>query len=104
MSMRELRDEQGHTWRVWEVHPGGLSGGAEESRMIRVRDRMSGGWVAFACVETGARFRVAPPPAAWHEMADAVLLQIGRAGEPVVFPPTPTLGDPSATERNPMPG
>lgn len=103
MPIRELRDEQGNTWRVWEVHPGGLKIDADESRLIRVRERLSGGWLAFLCMETGARFRVAPPPADWHDMAEVALLRLGRAGEPVVLQATPERGYPTAPERGSSP-
>lgn len=103
MPMRELHDEKGHTWQVWEVHPGGLGVGGDETRHVRVRDAMSRGWLAFACVETGLRFRVAPPPTAWHELPDGALLQIGRGGEPVVFQPLPPRDAAAGSSGEPRP-
>lgn len=94
MALRNFRDEGGGEWRVWDVVPHVLRGGAERRRAERRRggvmaysgperrtgaDRRSGaggmipsmgsGWLCFENGE-GAKRRLSPIPAGWDKAPD----------------------------------
>lgn len=90
MPHREVADELGRVWVVWEVTPRAIerrrkpdeAGGAgrrerQEPRVV-VAAYLSNGWLAF---ETDhEKRRIGPTPRGWESMTDAQLLDLlGRA-------------------------
>jgi hypothetical protein len=77
MAMRELQDEGGRFWRIWEVHPGKAFPPALERRSTpRVRSTLQEGWLVFECELTNDRRRIVPPPPQWSELPDEELLRM----------------------------
>ena len=71
---REIADDTGVRWTVFEVHPSGATGRPS------VRERFRNGWLAFDCgPETR---RLAPIPHEWQDLSDSALLQLCRGAEP----------------------
>lgn len=85
--MRELTDEAGDRWRVWEVrpNPGVPPDGVE--RRARPRPTVSAelrqGWLVFESLRTGERIRLAPAPADWRDLPDDALIALRRNGTQV---------------------
>ena len=86
MAYREFTDERGREWTVWDVHPrlaerrlqnAGPPPGVRErrrfvERRLRLRSKMSAGWLVFEARD-GERRRLAPipdVPRAWSEASD----------------------------------
>ena len=68
--MRELKDEDGETWLVYEVQR------ASSASDVVVPEPLREGWL---CFESGThKKRVAPIPPAWDEVSDEGLLQFAR--------------------------
>lgn len=68
--VREFRDRNGQTWRVWEVRPG-------VDRPLRELHRYLGdylnGWLAFGCLENDMRKRLPKYPPDWLTMSNREL-------------------------------
>jgi len=99
MASREIIDERGRLWRVWDVHPESLERRIADDPLLRpaierrrkpqTRIRisnpaMAGGWLAFD--GGGERRRVAPIPERWEEMNDAALLALLASAESIGRP------------------
>lgn len=73
MPLRQLRDESGREWTVWDTHP---SKGD-------VRAEYAAGWLTFRYHDDTRR--VAPAPEQWFAMPDEALMALlagaKRAGE-----------------------
>lgn len=68
MSLREIIDEHGTLWQVFEVHP------VHESEAAVLKESFIGGWLCFLS-ERGRR-RVAPIPGEWEAMNDHALRRL----------------------------
>jgi hypothetical protein len=67
--MRELRDERGETWLVYEVQR------SMTSSELAVPEELRRGWL---CFESGThKRRIAPIPPGWREISAAALLRLG---------------------------
>jgi hypothetical protein len=67
--MRELTDEWGETWLVYEVRR------AMSSSELAVPEEMRRGWL---CFESGThKRRIAPVPPGWSEVSSEELLRLG---------------------------
>jgi hypothetical protein len=99
MASREITDERGKLWHVWDVHPDSLERRIADDPLLRpaierrrkpqTRVRISspqmvGGWLAFD--GSGERRRVAPVPDHWEEMNDAALLALLASAESIGGP------------------
>lgn len=82
--MRELADEGGRRWRVWEVHPNpGLPPNGVERRAkprVTVSAELRGGWLVFESALGDERFRLAPAPHGWRELPDDQLIALRHRG------------------------
>lgn len=85
--MRELVDEDGRWWRVWDVHPNpaGPPNGIERRAKprLQVREELREGWLAFEAMRGGERVRVAPAPRGWRDLSDECLIALRHRGTPV---------------------
>lgn len=70
---RDVVDELGARWTIFEVHP------SESGGRPSVRERYRDGWLAFDC-GTETR-RMAPIPSGWHELTDGELLALCTGAE-----------------------
>ena len=68
--VREFRDRQGQTWRVWEVRPGL---GRPLSELHRYLGDYVNGWLAFGCLDNDLRKRLPNFPPDWLQMSDREL-------------------------------
>jgi hypothetical protein len=68
--VREFRDREGRSWRVWQVRPGSAGRAANPERYL---GEYVNGWLAFETMEGDARKRLPRFPAAWLGMSDAEL-------------------------------
>ena len=98
MIVRELKDERGGSWQVWEVIPGSprVSGtptgqtpnvwgsGLRPDLLPPTPEEYDAGWLVF--MGGTERRRLTPIPAGWLQMDDAQLLllldQASRGGVP----------------------
>lgn len=72
MAYRELVDEQGDTWTIWDTYPGA----AQHVALASLQD----GWLTFRC---GDRLRrLVPAPTGWVEQSDARLRELLEAASP----------------------
>jgi hypothetical protein len=100
MTYRELHDDDGRLWEVWEVRPAAIERRQVEERRrmprefadrrnsalsLRLLGGMRDGWLTFQC--GSERRRLAPIPEGWAALTDETLLalaakaaQVGRAG------------------------
>ena len=86
---REITDETGRVWMVWEVTPGSVprrrktpdtQSDRGEQRSV-VAAHLSEGWLAF---ETSReKRRLAPTPEGWVDLADEDLLDLLERAKPV---------------------
>jgi hypothetical protein len=76
VALREYRDDEGVTWRVWAVMPSSVS-----KSEIAVAGRFLAGWLCFDC---GAeKRRLKPVPSAWDQRTDHELDALRRTAEVV---------------------
>jgi hypothetical protein len=68
--VREFRDRQGKSWRVWQVRPGSTGRAANPERYL---GEYVNGWLAFETLEGDARKRLPRFPTGWLGMSDAEL-------------------------------
>ena len=94
MAHRTIVDDRKQVWDVWEVIPARLDGAvltdepypprprrSDPVRRLIVPESLQAGWLAFQCGEE--RRRLAPPPAAWHELSDLELLRLMTSATPI---------------------
>ena len=74
MALREIIDEHGTQWQVFDVHP------AHESEAPAVRETFVGGWLCF--LSDKGRRRVAPIPEGWEDMSDQSLRRLLSVAPP----------------------
>ena len=68
MALRDIVDEHGTSWQVFDVHP------ASEHGATRLRETFVGGWLCF--LSDKGRRRVAPIPDGWEDMNDQSLRRL----------------------------
>ena len=74
MSLREIIDEHGTAWQVFDVQP------AHESGAPTVRETFVSGWLCF--LSDKGRRRVAPIPESWEHMSDQSLRRLLSVAPP----------------------
>jgi hypothetical protein len=75
MAFREITDQDGRTWSVWDTNPHEFGG-----RSIIAADYVSG-WLTFECADE--KRRLAPTPAGWEALDAPALLRLLEKAEPV---------------------
>jgi hypothetical protein len=73
MSYREVRDERGRLWQVWNTVPTSVAGALAEG--------FAAGWLTFEC--DSEKRRMAPVPEGWEETPDERLLSLLARAQPV---------------------
>jgi hypothetical protein len=79
VSLREISDENGNLWQVFDVHP------ANEARALN--EKYVGGWLCF--LSDKGRRRVAPIPDGWEDMSDGALRRLLSVAPPTGESPRP---------------
>jgi len=77
MAYREITDESGRQWRVWDTYP---------QNTAVVRPEYAEGWLCFE--SDAGKHRLAPVPEGWFEATDEHLRRLlRRALEAAIAPP-----------------
>ena len=79
MPLREINDENGSLWQVFDVHPTPGAGALNEKYV--------GGWLCF--LSDKGRRRVAPIPDGWEAMTDGALRRLLSVAPPTGEIPRP---------------
>jgi hypothetical protein len=72
MALRELRDESGMLWTVYDVHPS-----AARHRTLQLREELASGWLCFQ--SDAAKRRFVGIPDRWEQMDDSALMSLMTA-------------------------
>jgi hypothetical protein len=72
MALREVRDERGMLWTIYDVHPSTVRHG-----MIQVREELASGWLCFQ--SEAAKRRLVGIPDQWEQMEDGALMSLMTA-------------------------
>ena len=96
MAKRQIRDEHGGIWDIWDVLPRDALGGTYDRRsgdrprvvtpasQLLVQPELEGGWLCFQ--KNAERRRFAPIPLDWVELPDGVLRTMLDVATPVLTP------------------
>jgi hypothetical protein len=97
MAKRQIRDERGGIWDIWDVLPKDALGGAYDRRSgdrprvesspskPLVQPELEGGWLCFQ--KNAERRRLAPIPNDWCDLPDGMLRMLLDSATPVFTPP-----------------
>lgn len=80
MALREFRNSDGRSWRVWDITPEKLH------PSTRAEDYLQGfleGWLVFEAVDGSGKARLYPIPLHWTEMAEEQLQGLLARADPV---------------------
>ena len=104
MPHRNLRDDDGRDWEVWDVIPSTVAQNLDDERarqpdvgrrgaaQFKLPVELRNGWLAFQCGRESRR--LAPIPARWIDLSDAELRQlIVLAATTVRTPAKPDAAD-----------
>jgi hypothetical protein len=72
MALREVRDESGVLWTIYDVHPSTVRHGT-----IQVREELVSGWLCFQ--SDAAKRRLVGIPAQWEQLEDKALMSLMTA-------------------------
>lgn len=72
MALRELRDESGVLWTIYDVHPGMTRHGS-----LQVREELASGWLCFQ--SDAAKRRLVGIPDQWEQLEDGALISLMTA-------------------------
>ena len=72
MALRELRDESGVLWTIYDVHPSLARHGS-----LQVREELASGWLCFQ--SDAAKRRLVGIPAQWEQLEDDALMSLMTA-------------------------
>jgi len=72
MALRELRDESGVLWTVYDVHPSSVRHGS-----LQIREELASGWLCFQ--SDAAKRRLVGIPEQWEQMEDGALMSLMTA-------------------------
>lgn len=77
MGIRNFRDSEGRSWRVWHVVP--------QSEVLRATSpELARGWLCFE--NDGDKRRLLDPPERWRECSEEELLALLQGAAPVPRP------------------
>jgi len=69
MALREVQDESGVLWTIYDVHPSAQRRGA-----VQVRDELASGWLCFQ--SDAAKRRLVGIPERWEQLDDNALMSL----------------------------
>ena len=72
MAIRELRDESGVLWTIYDVHPSTVRHGS-----LQVREELASGWLCFQ--SDAAKRRLVGIPPQWEQLEDDALRSLMTA-------------------------
>ena len=72
MALRELRDESGVLWTIYDVHPS-----AARRPSLQVREELASGWLCFQ--SDVAKRRLVGIPERWEQLDDSALMSLMTA-------------------------
>ena len=72
MALRELRDESGVIWTIYDVHPSTARHGT-----LQIREELASGWLCFQ--SDAAKRRLVGIPDQWEQMDDSALMSLMTA-------------------------
>jgi hypothetical protein len=72
MALREVRDESGVMWTIYDVHPSTVRHGT-----IQVREELVSGWLCFQ--SDAAKRRLVGIPSDWEQLDDGALMSLMTA-------------------------
>jgi hypothetical protein len=72
MALREVRDESGVLWTIYDVHPSTVRHGT-----IQVREELVSGWLCFQ--SEAAKRRLVGIPSDWEQLDDGALMSLMTA-------------------------
>jgi len=72
MPLRELRDETGVLWTIYDVHPSTV-----RHTTLQVREELASGWLCFQ--SDAAKRRLVGIPDRWEQMDDNALMSLMTA-------------------------
>jgi len=72
MALRELRDESGVLWTVYDVHPSSVRHGS-----LQIREELASGWLCFQ--SDAAKRRLVGIPEQWEQLEDGALMSLMTA-------------------------
>ena len=72
MALREVRDERGVLWTIYDVHPSTVRQGT-----IQVREELVSGWLCFQ--SDAAKRRLVGIPSDWEQLDDSALMSLMTA-------------------------
>jgi hypothetical protein len=72
MALREVRDESGVLWTIYDVHPSTVRHGT-----IQVREELVSGWLCFQ--SDAAKRRLVGIPSDWEQLDDGALMSLRTA-------------------------
>jgi hypothetical protein len=72
MALREVRDERGVLWTIYDVHPSMVRHGT-----IQVREELVSGWLCFQ--SDAAKRRLVGIPNDWEQLDDGALMSLMTA-------------------------
>ena len=72
MALREVQDDSGVLWTIYDVHPSTLRDGA-----VKVREELASGWLCFQ--SEAAKRRLVGIPDQWERMDDNALMSLMTA-------------------------
>jgi hypothetical protein len=72
MALREVRDESGVLWTIYDVHPSTVRHGT-----IQVREELVSGWLCFQ--SDAAKRRLVGIPSDWEQLDDGALMSLMTA-------------------------
>jgi hypothetical protein len=72
MALRELRDESGVLWTIYDVHPSATGHGT-----LQIREELAAGWLCFQSDAT--KRRLVGIPERWEQMDDGALMSLMTA-------------------------
>jgi hypothetical protein len=72
MALRELRDQSGVLWTIYDVHPS-----VARRRTLQLREELASGWLCFQ--SDAAKRRLIGIPDRWEQMDDSALMSLMTA-------------------------
>jgi hypothetical protein len=73
MALREVQDERGVLWTIYDVHPGTQRHGGT----FQVREELASGWLCFQ--SDAAKRRLVGIPDQWEQLDDGALMSLMTA-------------------------
>ena len=72
MALREIQDESGVLWTIYDVHPS-----TQRHGTVQVREELASGWLCFQ--SDAAKRRLVGIPERWEQLDDGALMSLMTA-------------------------